>query len=776
MSEPISRPVSPVTDSGDRSSAEWESTITKEQGELATKHHLSALSIEIDESLDKHCNPIRLQFVRQTSTTSSTDPLLPSVDSSRPLPTLFDQLGSWNVVVIVFGSLYAIFLLGFLWFLWKGHGGIPFWRWLVAQGYVQRAVTLCSALLRIIVAVQSSLGSSMLTALIMETMGFRLKQSAFLSLQRAVGGLPFMLLETRLFLGRAKILSALTLLLSCTTIGGLFTSTALIADFELVSILGYPAELQSLYSLKNVSAVGIEPVYSNYRPASYPAFAEYSSSIEPATTDTNQAPVDDTGPTLRAILPVDADVRQNLGTYTGAGTLLNSHVVCVKPIIHNLMFVLTKDSPGTFKPIINGSISLQAQPGGVEFDEVAGPDALADFPYAGSRWGADQSVNFSCQMTGHSSMATGEWPISMCVAGNTLNYTNGALHDMGRLAILGTRATSLLDDNILFDPLSYVMINYSGTLPEVYDPSKPPLISGTDWSELTSNPSTWRTYHQNNQSNYSNLKYVSISYCLPHFAAIDAQISVNSSSPRVEPTLRRSNTSSTPFDASDVLRQLGADGVKRTFNDRGILSLSKDANSPSYSDTRTSLALDGSYGFGMQRNSFSPPRRGRFFSASIWQPRYRTPGLIYGCQHDAVLRLLLGRLPQFDLNSTTSISTFTPTIQPKHRMGLLFVTVGLLIHIATMIAITLLFHFRTKNSFIGQSWHTVAQLQNENAIPILEKASLMRDREVEMMMREEGIDRNEVFSIGDAVELEDGEDYKNSVRRRVIERTSNVKG
>lgn len=52
----------------------------------------------------------------------------------------------------------------------------------------------------------------------------------------------------------------------------------------------------------------------------------------------------------------------------------------------------------------------------------------------------------------------------------------------------------------------------------------------------------------------------------------------------------------------------------------------------------------------------------------------------------------------------------------------------------------------------------------------------MRDREVEMMMREEGIDRNEVFSIGDAVELEDGEDYKNSVRRRVIERTSNVKG
>ncbi|CZR67472.1 uncharacterized protein PAC_17371 [Phialocephala subalpina] len=806
MSE-ISRPVSPITESDERCSIEWKSTNTPTElntkDEIVANRHLSSLSIEIDESLDKHCTPIRLHFIRQTSTASSTDLLLPTQDLTRPVHTIFEQLGVWNIVVIVFGSLYAIFLLGFLWFLWGGHEEIPFWRWLVAQGYVQRTVTLCSAFLRIVIAVQSTLGVSMLAALIVETMGFRLKDSAFLSVQRAMGGLPFLLLEKRLFFGRAKTLSVLTILLSCTTIGGLFTSTALIADFELVSILGYPTDVPTLYSLRNVSTVGTEPVYSNYRPASYPAFAEYSSSMEPAFPNSDQGQVDDPGPSLRALLPLDADVRQNVGAYAGRGTLLNSHVICVKPIINDLTFTMMRDASGTSKPIINGSIALQALPGGIEFNQS--PKSLIGWTdYA---WGPDQSVNFSCQMTLPSSMATREWPISMCVAGNTLNGTNKGLYDSGRLPVLGTRATSLLDENVLFDPLSYVLVNYSGVLPQVY-PSLPlPIISGTNWSEVTSDVPTWRKFQP---SIYRNLTYVSLSYCFSHFAAIDAQISVNSSIPRVEPALLRGTGSTTLFDASDVLRQLGADGIKRSLNDRGILTLKKDDAWSSYTDTRTSLALDGSYGFGMQRNSFSPPRSGQLDNAylfdydpssigqtwglcsnclqgfndgltfgihltlsSIFQTSLRASGSLATALEAlfTVVNMMqyYDRLPQFDIAASASISTFTPTIQPKHRLGLLLVTIGMLIHIATIMAITVLFHFRTKNSFIGQSWHAVAQLQNENAIPILEKASLMRDKEVETMMREDGIDGNEVFFIGGAVEVDDKGDEKSSLRRRTRE-------
>ncbi|KUJ07126.1 uncharacterized protein LY89DRAFT_789921 [Mollisia scopiformis] len=740
----ISRPVSPISDGGEGVSVTWENLKVDEGG--MSQPDRGSLALQLNKSLKY--NP--------------GDP---------------QHLGFWNISIIAFGSLYVIFLLGFLWFLWGGHEDIPFWRWLVVQGYVQRAVTLCATILRIVVAAQSSLGVSMLAALVIESAGSALKRSTALSLQRFLGGTPFTLMELRLLTGIGKVISALIVLLSSTTIGAYFTSTALISDFALLSILGYPVQNEFLYSLNNVSTLGSEPIYSNNRPTSYPAFAEFSTSVEVNQSDSTQEFVDDTGPTLRAFLPLSADIRQNVGSYNGIGTLLNSHVVCVRPVIQNLTYTMQRtDVSNDFKSFISGSISLESMPEGLDFDQLEGENNLQDFPYEGYGWGPTLSLNFSCQMTLPSIMATGEWPISMCVAGNMLNSTGATLSDMGRLPTLGLRATSLLNDNVLFDPLSYVLVNYCGLLPNVYDVAAPPKIEPANWTEIASSSPTWRTF---TQKLYGNFTYVSLSYCFSHFAAIDAQISVNSSTPRAEPMLSKSNTSNTPFDATDVLRQLGADGVNRSLNDRGILSLSKDEKWPSYTDTKTSLALDGSYGFGMQRNAFSPPHSGKLDSEYLiayGDAISGTWGLCSGCLQDendgsslkasgrvaialqalfTVVNMMqyYDRLPQFDLEAPISISTFSPKIQPKHRMGLLFVTIGLLIHIATMIAITTIFHFRTKNPFIGQSWHTVAQLQNENMIPILEKASLMRDNEVESMMREEGMNGDEVFYMDSVVEV-----------------------
>jgi hypothetical protein len=117
-----------------------------------------------------------------------------------------------------------------------------------------------------------------------------------------------------------------------------------------------------------------------------------------------------------------------------------------------------------------------------------------------------------------------------------------------------------------------------------------------------------------------------------------------------------------------------------------------------------------------------------------------------------------------------SISQFEPTIQPRRRLGLIAVTIGLFLHISTVITIAVIFHIRTNTSFVGQSWHTVAQLQNGNAIPVLENAGMMRDNEVEKWMEEEGIDGNERFFLGDALIAEREERIGNgepaSLRRR----------
>jgi hypothetical protein len=678
--------------------------------------------------------------------------------------------------------------MAFLWFLWAGHEGIPFWKWLVLENYVQKTVTLASASLRIIVAAQSCLATSMLASIIMETLGFSLKRSAFLSLQRSNGGLPFKLMEVRYFLRQAKLLSCLIALLSLTTLAAYLTSTALIADFEVVSIPGYPINPEISYSLGNMSLFAEEPNYSHYRPANFPVFAEYSE----LAPQNNGNEVDDTGPTVRAILPISSpSVRETLVNYNGYGTLLNSHVVCVKPRIENLTFESRQESGlQYFKPLISGSITLEEMPPGIMFDPDA-VDFITEVPsYA--RRGPTELITFICQMASSSSMLADEWPVSMCVAGNRLNYTNAFL-DSGRLNILGTRATSMLSESILFDPLSYVMVNYSGVPPQSNSNRTTFRIAGNNWTEITGGWPTWRTFQA--PSIYTGFNTVSISYCFSHFAAIDTTFSANSSTLKTEPTLSKSNTSSTPLDARDVLRQLGADGIKRSHNDRGILSLQKSNDWIIYSGTTTTMALDGSYGFGMKRNHFTPPIYkpldiGSFLADYTGPPLTETWGLCTNCMvgttddntfgiHMALssifqtsikasgsvataLQALFtvvnmmqysDRLPQFDITVPTYYTQLEAAIQPRGRRGLTAVTIFLLLHIATIIAITVMFHSKTKNSFVGQNWHAAAQLQNENAIPVLEKAGLMRDNDVDKWMKEEGIDGDErFFMIGEIAE------------------------
>jgi hypothetical protein len=164
--------------------------------------------------------------------------------------------------------------------------------------------------------------------------GFGLLNSVAFSIRRFSGGPPFMLLRDGIFEGRVWYLLVLTLFLTFTTIASQFTSTGLVTDLGLAPIFGDPVPGQSTYSI-NFSRIGLiedyEPDYTTHMPSIYPAFAEY---LEPLT-DNQQ--VDDTGATMRGILPVSTpSIRENMNNFTGRGTLLNSHVVCIKPMIKNI--------------------------------------------------------------------------------------------------------------------------------------------------------------------------------------------------------------------------------------------------------------------------------------------------------------------------------------------------------------------------------------------------------------------------------------------------------
>lgn len=103
-------------------------------------------------------------------------------------------------------------------------------------------------------------------------------------------------------------------------------------------------------------------------------------------------------------------------------------------------------------------------------------------------------------------------------------------------------------------------------------------------------------------------------------------------------------------------------------------------------------------------------------------------------------------------------------LQPTHCSGLIPVTVGLALHIVVVIVITTIYLASTSLSFIGEAWHTLAQLQSEDIIPILKETSLMRDDEMEHMMKKQETAWDEMILVGE--EEKDGKSEAHLMRRK----------
>ncbi|KAN0108201.1 hypothetical protein V8E51_007943 [Hyaloscypha variabilis] len=612
------------------------------------------------------------------------------------------KIGIWNFIVII----------------WFGNEKQTFWRWLVLNKYIQRTVTLSAVALRTIIAFQSALCTSMIAGAIMEFYGFSLARSAALSIMRFNGTQPYMLLRTGHFKSNSWFLLAMTIFISVTTIASQFTSTGLVADLEIAALFGDSISAETAYGYNFYTKGHLldiyEPDFTEFVPSVYPTFGEYSE------TPSESAGLDDTGNSLRGLLPISsATTRESMSNYTRSGTVLNSHVVCLKPVYENLMLVSGGGPTGHDPLYLTGSVSVGTSmlPGLSFFSFGAGygnPDPLA-------------FLNFSCSLAVPDPQ-TEEWPLSMCVAGNAYgnpNATNGGGEGGGRAEVLGLRASSLLYEGLVFDPLSYIIVNYSGTLP----PSSG-LDINTNWTDISSNDSSWLTLQLPNTYSPS-LEYVSLTYCFTNFGAIDANITVHSTDNRTEPVLQ-STSRGLALDATEVLQQLGADGTNSTPSERGILTLDKqDLWAYIYpapnNDSSFTAAIESKSGFGM------------VFNAVPSFPVLTTWALCTGC----------GVSANNENTNTTAISSalssiFQSSLKSSGSAAKAMQAMFTVLNMAQ-------YYNRTSLSFVGEAWHTVAQLQSTNVVPLLESASLMHDGEVERWAEESGGKGNatKVMILGD---------------------------
>ena len=253
-------------------------------------------------------------------------------------PSLRDSIGIARLLILCLGTAAIITATTLLALLWHGaeraidlaDPGQP-WRYIVNRGWAPIVVTVCSAAIRTAMSLQAGVAMSMAASVLLERRHVKLGDSVFLSIIRAVSIQPVGLL----FAGGRGVLKSLGLLgLPILVVTGLiaiaatFTSSILLGDFGSISVIG---DL-------NTSGIpwGIDSVFAEIDAWGSPpgefAFARFAEYADDSGRITGQQHIDDTGLTLRAPLPFAVkSQRETLHEYVGPATVFDNRVVCFAP-------------------------------------------------------------------------------------------------------------------------------------------------------------------------------------------------------------------------------------------------------------------------------------------------------------------------------------------------------------------------------------------------------------------------------------------------------------
>ncbi|KFG81390.1 hypothetical protein MANI_023852 [Metarhizium anisopliae] len=280
---------------------------------------------------------------RRVATTSSHDyvslvPLPPhaeedddgeDVGQRPPKPKkkkTWQRFGRMSFIILLLGSAILLLVLLILWILWKssmraadgGPAETP-WVYIFRANRATTLVALCTAGLRTVIGLQSSVATGMLAGIILETVGAPLLKAPFYSIIRAVSIAPNNLLpavrcrpkDTLSFL--VYTLVVLEVLL---TVASQFLSAILTTDFAEGTFANINNSTDvRLFVLKRGARLKDDTQYWKLPPSSSWTFAESSESF------TKGEIFDDTGHTYRAFLPFE-DEAQRTGYENSAVQLM----------------------------------------------------------------------------------------------------------------------------------------------------------------------------------------------------------------------------------------------------------------------------------------------------------------------------------------------------------------------------------------------------------------------------------------------------------------------
>ncbi|KAI1084358.1 hypothetical protein F5B20DRAFT_568332 [Whalleya microplaca] len=254
------------------------------------------------------------------------------------------SLGISGCLVIVGGTLSGLAGLGFLIFLWTGHGADAeaadasrAWRAIMLNGWMTQATTLCALLIRTVTAAQATVCTAMLAALILEQWKVRKSQIVHFFVIRGIndGPLSLMKLVIASRQGIVRIESLLVFALTLSTIAIQFSSTILFSDLLDSTLVGdlTPVNAKS-YINHDFGSIWL----SNYEQEK-PTNAIYGEVQSNFSSSPDVHGFSDAGLKQRVVLPfATTENRTAIRSFQGNAAVMNSRVVCMRPNIKGIYY------------------------------------------------------------------------------------------------------------------------------------------------------------------------------------------------------------------------------------------------------------------------------------------------------------------------------------------------------------------------------------------------------------------------------------------------------
>ncbi|KAH7071613.1 hypothetical protein FB567DRAFT_554273 [Paraphoma chrysanthemicola] len=673
--------------------------------------------------------------------------------------TLWRRLGVWSIWVLAGGTVTLVIVVAFLAMLWQ-YGNNPDERSRIAHAiaihtFTAQSTTLSVMIIRLVVAIQSGVCTSLAAALLLEKYGVLLPDVLHLAAIKSLNGGPSTLLlqfghQLRFYL---RSLPAITItLLFLTATASQLASTILLSDFDDTTTRNKRVDLPVSYGVEpkatwKAFARMINIDYWGSRPAVYIPFGEIQEAPRVATN------AHDSGVTYQGMVPFTDKILANFDSkatvknvreYTGLTAVFGSRVTCIAPDLE--ASVVTPD--GWFE-YISGQASFSEN--GDQLVSCFGRPEKCD-------------IIFNCTMP----------TVTFLDEGENFTWTPQKSDDWVMSLCSVERYSYWAFDKALFEPPmqpEYDEDPRSTSITLVLNRTNDfGAASGSSTEEpvrITSarnKAAEWSTYDmRNNQTLVASL-------CFSRLEAMPKYVKMESTVDLSQVTITWDHIRSR-FNTKSVQSLLGTDRADDPHASKSVL----DMTFPEYkheippvnvTDIRIAVnqALypenpsdDNTMQWSVATCDFCAQNSGRtisihpFLSALFQDIVQFTHHPAIGLQaiyNTIAQSAYYEELPAFTVSTQSHLVLSKSVEVPRQWTGFIIVVSILGAHIALVAVIVWLFATGTSTSLIGEMWHSVGQVMNEVPEHLVQDSLGKTDKQLRAACRASGLNESVVGRSG----------------------------